>query len=1104
MCVQTNLDELKSRQPALRASIHELEIGLAKVKLANSVGCSALELITIQTECPKEKMGSIIGKQGAMIQKIMDKYKVSIDVNKETTALSITGSENGVESARQAVEAIATSIEVEVDLPSAAVTYLTSSRINVFATMREKYDDVFLDLPRNTGKAIIRGAPDQVAKAKRELLDFHVISRELSLIGREFFHLLGPKGATIERLVHEFKVVIDTQKNKLDDTASAIITGPAAFVESCMEKIRELLDTNREVTVLVEVHPMLKHILLAESGKCIKDLQRNVNEVLKKDDESVICFLSFPKDPEARSELMVKTKQSLVDTAVTLTNDGIKKYNELVLTMTIDAFAIPGIIGKGGETIKDLTDGKPLFLEVDREACKVTIGATTTEGRDALVAKVNQILEDNTILRISGDPNILIAQYRELTRSKTKEALQEIAWFYLDETAKVIVLRAKKEDIEQAKSIVDDFLANNWLDEIAVMDEDFDTMLAGGKNSKIMSMSQELGVNLFADRSKGVIVIRGPPLKVGLAKNALDTFLNGGMGHGVAKLSVTSAIVGAVVGKGGKTRKELEEKYGVSVIISKEPKIFIRGPSEEVAKCRIEILKMIASSRIGQEITLTAEQKASLEKNDKWKRISQQTNCQVTMDDSKVNIRGGFYDVRDAVSLVNELLTGAFASSIELGSSQYARLSATCRDPSHMQRIETATETKISLVSGRIEVSGKRSNVKKAKIQIYDFLSFICPGEIERLGVSQPLFNTVGSGSNLADVLANSGVSIIFLDRIVSCIVILDGVFDKVKAATSMVRDKIEEAERLAYVMKIAPDEAWLLPYIIGQNGGRIQSLRKGSGCQVDISKETRIITITGTSEEDVASLREKLVALVAKGRRENIFIKIPDAALPAFVGRGSQNLQGWSKTYGVDIQRIRGSTQFKIVGEETKVEAFRKFTEEWLGQWEGSNASVEMTIEKHQIAVVLGSKGSTALAIEKDFGCRIDVDRTALKVTIKGGNHEKRQDALSKIKANLDEDKALRAAVVTDSKEKARAKTIATASTIVENPPAPEIAPTVEEPEAEEPSKETKNYSAYPSMPIGLQAPNKKNGKKAPSTHDPVVQSGTDQGWDLFNLLIS
>jgi polyribonucleotide nucleotidyltransferase len=318
-----------------------------------------------------------------------------------------------------------------------------------------------------------------------------------------------------------------------------------------------------------------------------------------------------------------------------------------------------------------------------------------------------------------------------------------------------------------------------------------------------------------------------------------------------------------------------------------------------------------------------------------------------------------------------------------------------------------------------------------------------------------------------------------------------------------MVREKIEEAERLAYVMKIAPDEAWLLAYIIGQNGGRIQSLRKGSGCQIDVSKETRTITITGTSENDVASVREKLTAIADKGRRENVFIRIPEKAIPAFVGRASQHLQDWSKKYGVDIQRVRGSTQFKVVGEATKNESFKAFAEEWLAEWEASHASVVMTIEKLHVAAVLGAKGSTAQAIEKEFGCRVDVDRTELKVTIKGGDEEKRQATLSKIKEIINRDETVRLEAANERKEKARMK--ADAASVVEPSPPSEIAPTVDGPGPMDVTKQPKKSSAYPSMPIGLQqAPKKANGKKAYPTSNLVVEGGTEQGRDLFNLLIS
>jgi polyribonucleotide nucleotidyltransferase len=1092
------LDELKSRQPTLRASIQELESGLAKVKLANSVGCAPTQLMTIQVDCPKDKIGNIIGKQGSMLQQIMDKHKVAIDVDKETLMAVITGSEIAVNNAKAVIEAIVKSVDVELSLRPDVVTYLTAAHTDVLAVLKSKYDDIHLDLSRKADKAILRGAPDRVEEAKAEILALNVTSQDLNLVGREFNHLLGPKGATIDRLVQEFKVAIDATKSKTEDSGNAIITGPPTQVESCIEAIRELLDTNREVTEVIEIDPVLKQILLSESGKIVKDLQQKVNAALRAEDDTANCHLSFPKDRSASPDLLVKAKQSIIDSAVALTNNGMKEYNELIITRNIDPLIVPQLIGKGGETVKELTHGKPLFLEIDRGSGKVVVGATSVEGRDFLLAKVDQIIDDNTIVRVPGDPELMIAQYRELMKSKARTPLQELARVDVDETAKVFVLRGKRENMERAKAILDEFVANNCLDEIAVLDEDFDALLSGGKGSKIMSFSQELEVSLSADRGRHIVAIRGPPAKVSNAKKTLDDFLNGGNGLGVAKLSVTNEVVGAIVGKGGKTRKDLEMKFGVSVQISREHKISIRGPSVGVGNCRVEILKIVASARISQEVALTNEQKASLEKNDTWRRISQQTSCQIVMEETKVVIRGGFYDVRDAVSLLNEQLTGEYRSSIELGSAQYTRLCATCRDPSHLQRIEIATDTKISLNSGRLEVSGKRSNVKKAKLQLYDFIGFVCAGELERLNITKPLFTTVGSGSALADVLANTGVSIIFLDRDLSCIVILDSTSDSVRTAARMIREKIQDAERLAYVMQIAPEEAWLAAYIIGHNGARIQSLQKGSGCQIDVSKETRTITITGTSEDDVVAVRGKLEALVDKGRHENIFMKIPEKAIPAFAGRGNQNLKDWSQEYGVDIQRVRGSTQFKIVGDESKNASFRKYADDWLTKWEASQGIVEMKIGKYQVAVVLGAKGSTAQAIEKEFGCRLDVDRKELTVTIRGGDEAKRQGAQSRIREILADDAALHAAATAERKEKADAQAaVAEAPAVVEDLSAPIPAETA-----------TKDPIAAPVKPRVLphmqQPPQKQNSKKIPPKPNAAVVAGTEQGRDLFNLLIS
>ena len=1122
----------------MRGSIAELETALAKVKLANSLGCSTQELVQDTLNCPAEKLGMLIGKGGTRIAQIMAETQTTLEVDKETGIVEITGSAAAVAQAKLQVEAIAQAVETEVTLTPPVATYLTASHIDVWTTLKKtKYNDIYMDLARGQQKVVLRGAPDRVQAAKLELLALDVTREERTLIGREFSYLLGKKGSRIDQLVQDFKVVIDVTKHKETDTATAVVTGAPSTVKDCMTAIQESLDSNREVTeTIVLESPTLKQILLADSGQHIKALQAKVNEVLKAQDETASCYLSISKESKSE-ELLVKVKQSSMDQALEETERGLQELKSFLTTLQVDPYIVPRIIGKGGETIKELTHGKPLFLEVDRKTGQVVVGATTKEGHDSLLAQIQQLIQDNSVLRLPGDPNLIKTQYRELGRiaKETKAAIQELAWLDLDEAQHAIILRGKAENLQTAKALLEEYLANNTMEDVAVMDEDFDVLLSGGKNSKITKLSQELDVNLSADRSKGIVTMRGSTAKMADAKTALSAFLNGGDGQSVAKLSVTDQLVGTIIGKGGKTRKDLEAKYSpVSIHISKTYRVSIRGPTDKVNECRMEILKMISAARVTQIVSgITSEQKAKLEKNDALKRIQYETHAQLSIgsgdddDEGKVTIRGFFHDVRDAVSLLNEQLTGEFKSSVELDASQFARVSATSRDPSHFRRMQAATDTNISLESssGEIVVSGKRSNVKRGKEQVYDFLAFVCPGEVERLKITKPLYVTVGQATSLADIAAAVGGATIHLDRDSNSIVIRDTDKAKVQAAAKMVQTKIKDAERLAYVLEIAPDEAWLISYIIGKNGSRIQSLQQGSDCHVDVSKETRTITVTGEWEDKVASVREKLTALVEQGRRENLVFGIPEKAIPAFMGTGGKKVKDLSKELGVEIQRVnKKSSQFKIVGDEVKVETAKKHIDEWLTSWEQSHASVETAIEKQYVSAILGQKGSTAQALEKEFECKIDLDRAALKLTIRGGTAEQRQGALARVQEIIENEAAIKAEAA--AKRKADAAQRAAAASAEEEvttsgnetlptdsqATATSAAPIPAVPVAESTSNQRNQCTKkYPSHPVGVKPSHKggssngnnSNGNKKKNQVDPNLHGGTEQGRNLFNLLV-
>jgi hypothetical protein len=127
---------------------------------------------------------------------------------------------------------------------------------------------------------------------------------------------------------------------------------------------------------------------------------------------------------------------------------------------------------------------------------------------------------------------------------------------------------------------------------------------------------------------------------------------------------------------------------------------------------------------------------------------------------------------------------------------------------------------------------------------VFGFLIFVLPGEVERMTITQPLYSTVGQATSLAEISAVVAAASVYLDRDLSSIIIRSPDAEKVKRASELVQQKIKDAEKLAYVLELQPGESWLIPLIIGKNGHRVSSLQQGSGCQIDVSKESRTVTV--------------------------------------------------------------------------------------------------------------------------------------------------------------------------------------------------------------------------------------------------------------------
>lgn len=82
----------------------------------------------------------------------------------------------------------------------------------------------------------------------------------------------------------------------------------------------------------------------------------------------------------------------------------------------------------------------------------------------------------------------------------------------------------------------------------------------------------------------------------------------------------------------------------------------------------------------------------------------------------------------------------------------------------------------------------------------------------------------------------------------------------------------------------------------------------------------------------------------------------------------------------------------------------------QWLNEWEASHTGLTIDVEDHFIPSILGKGGETIRAIQKDTKCKIDVDRIHSTLTVREGTEAARVEAMDRIKAIIEEEKAIAA----------------------------------------------------------------------------------------------
>jgi rRNA processing protein Krr1/Pno1 len=321
-------------------------------------------------------------------------------------------------------------------------------RLNAFSEFRHQHPDVFIDVSRGSTTIRLDGLADDVSEAKDALLAMGVKQESRSLTSIEASVVVGKKGVNINKLVDEHKVTIEVDHSGEEYTVSVI--GPNSNVEKAMSAIDELLEANKDVTESVPINGIVRSVLLNNGGGGIKKLQKQVNEKIDEGDGTV--FLSIDKNTKADdSMLLVKARRPALLVALEVVYEEVKEIMDAVVTIHIDSFIAPRLIGKGGANIKKLKNqGDGVIIEVD-QAGKIQLYGSN-EDVEAVKQTIQTVVDENQLERIDCDPSSIKLVYRALIREKHKEINETVPGCDLDDEKSQIVLRGSAEQVSAAAS----------------------------------------------------------------------------------------------------------------------------------------------------------------------------------------------------------------------------------------------------------------------------------------------------------------------------------------------------------------------------------------------------------------------------------------------------------------------------------------------------------------------------------------------------------------------------------------------------------------------------------------------------------------------------
>jgi polyribonucleotide nucleotidyltransferase len=339
-------------------------------------------------------MGAVVGKKGAVIQRIQAESGAKMDINKDTATLKISGSADAVGKANVQVQNI---LEQEESIKANTQTNTIQAGSEKVKAVIGKKGATIQTIQSNSGAKVdanvdegtvtISGSPEQVALAKKLVNDAMYGECQATVdLGKSFnvYLIMGTGGETIRRLQNESGAKFDLPRG----STTLTIAGSKEAVAAAKANVETLLRENRGIAI--NVGNKVGNVVGKQGAKVqqIQDACGVKCEIERSSMNDATVHVLGPPDNVAKAKVMI---EKALSGEVDVPEGHVKETMDL-------GVAVSAIIGKGGEKVRELeaTHGVKIDIVRNSGTCHV-IGesAKVTVARAAIDEIVQPIIEKN-------------------------------------------------------------------------------------------------------------------------------------------------------------------------------------------------------------------------------------------------------------------------------------------------------------------------------------------------------------------------------------------------------------------------------------------------------------------------------------------------------------------------------------------------------------------------------------------------------------------------------------------------------------------------------------------------------------------------------------